>query len=170
MRGDRRVYFKEVQQFRQIWLWLVILPIVGLIWYGFIQQIVFKEPFGRNPPPDVMMWGLWVLFGIALPLFFYILKLIVEIDGEAIYIRFFPLTTRKIPLEEVKSYKALTYRPIRDYGGWGIRYGLKGKAYSVSGNRGVQIELYNGRRILIGSREPEEIVRAIDLAKGDEKG
>jgi len=58
----------------------------------------------------------------------------------------------------------LTYSPISDYGGWGIRYGSIGKAYNVSGNRGVQLELLNGERILIGSQKPEELAAAIDLA------
>jgi len=44
---------------------------------------------------------------------------------------------------------------------------LKGKAYNVSGNRGVQLELLNGGRILIGSQKPEELVKAINLAIGN---
>jgi hypothetical protein len=37
----------------------------------------------------------------------------------------------------------------------------RGMAYTVSGNRGVQIELTSGRKILIGSRRPEELAAAI---------
>jgi hypothetical protein len=59
-----------------------------------------------------------------------------------------------------------TYRPIRDYGGWGIRYGRGGKAYNVSGNRGVMLELSDGQKLLIGSQRPEELANAINLALG----
>ena len=51
--------------------------------------------------------------------------------------------------------------PIRDYGGWGIRYGPGGKACNISGKHGVQIELLNGERLLIGSRRSEEFISAI---------
>jgi hypothetical protein len=39
-----------------------------------------------------------------------------------------------------------------EYGGWGIKYGKMGKAYNVSGNRGVQLEFTDGKRLLIGSQ------------------
>ncbi|MDI6783925.1 MAG: DUF6141 family protein, partial [bacterium] len=92
---------------------------------------------------------------------FSILKLTTEVHEDGIYIRFEPFVRKKILFSEMKQYTARTYRPIREYGGWGIRYGWKGTAYNVSGNRGVQLELNNGKRILIGSQRPEELVRAI---------
>jgi hypothetical protein len=65
-------------------------------------------------------------------------------------------------------WEARTYRPILEYGGWGIRYSPFGQgcAYNVSGNRGVQLELADGQRILIGSQRAEELARAIGEAKG----
>jgi hypothetical protein len=42
----------------------------------------------------------------------------------------------------------------------------KGWAYNVRGNRGVQLELANGKRILIGSQRAEELAGAIGEAKG----
>jgi hypothetical protein len=64
----------------------------------------------------------------------------------------------------VKSHEVITYSPLRDYGGWGIRYGSKGKAYNVSGNRGVRLELSNGKRLLFGSQRPEELSEAVAAA------
>ena len=36
-----------------------------------------------------------------------------------------------------------------------------GKAYNVSGNRGVQLKLSTGNGLLIGSQRPEELAQAI---------
>ncbi len=58
------------------------------------------------------------------------------------------------------------YRPILEYGGWGIRYGLRGRAYNVSGNRGLRVELTNGKHILFGSAKPEELKLALDNMMG----
>jgi hypothetical protein len=63
-----------------------------------------------------------------------------------------------------------TYRPIRDYGGWGIRYGRNGKAYNVSGNRGVMLEFSHGQKLLIGSQKPGDLANAIGLAFGKRRG
>jgi hypothetical protein len=70
-------------------------------------------------------------------------------------------------LAEIVSWDARTYRPILEYGGWGIRYSPFGKgwAYNISGNQGVQLELMNGKRILIGSQRAEELARTIAEAK-----
>jgi hypothetical protein len=50
---------------------------------------------------------------------------------------------------------------MREYGGWGVKYGWAGKAYNISGNRGVQLKLSNGKGLLIGSQRPEELAQAI---------
>jgi hypothetical protein len=34
-------------------------------------------------------------------------------------------------------------------------------AYNVSGNRGLQLELTNGKKILLGTQRPEEIAQAL---------
>jgi len=95
-----------------------------------------------------------------------IVSLRTEVRTDGIYIRFFPLhlSFHKIPLEDLTAYGARTYSPIREYGGWGIRYRRRSKAYNARGNRGVQLHLRNGEQILIGSQKPEEFVKAIDIA------
>ena len=36
-----------------------------------------------------------------------------------------------------------------------------GKAYNVSGNRGLQLELSSGKKILIGSQRADELARIL---------
>ncbi len=56
------------------------------------------------------------------------------------------------------------YSALKDYGGYGVRYGKNAKAYNVTGNKGIQIELIDGKRILFGSHHPEGFVQALDKA------
>ena len=51
------------------------------------------------------------------------------------------------------------YSPLADYGGWGLRFSMsgQGKAYNVSGNVGLQLEFSNGKKLLIGTRKPDEL-------------
>jgi len=155
--------FREVQKFGQRWVWLLVYGIAALTWYGFVQQIIFGQPFGSNPAPDWMMWLIALLFGIGLPVFFHRLRLIVEVQDDHIYIRYVPLATRQIPFAEIERYQVRTYQPIKEYGGWGIRGWSPDKiAYNVSGNRGVELELHGGRKIMIGSQRPEELAQAIE--------
>jgi len=161
--GSSPPLYREIQHFRQVWLWALVLFIALLSLYGAFQQLILGKPFGNNPAPDGVMIVLAILFGIGLPLFMNTTNLTTEICSDGLYFRFFPfhLSFRRIGTQEIKDFKACTYSPIKDYGGWGIRYGRKGKAYNVSGNRGVQFELSSGKHLLIGSRRPEELAETL---------
>ena len=86
--------------------------------------------------------------------------------------RFFPFHYKSycIKTNEIERIEALKYRPLGDYGGWGIRYSFKGKCYNVKGNLGVKVFLKNGSYILFGSQKHldfEKSLRAV-IQQGDE--
>jgi hypothetical protein len=153
--------FSEEQSFRIWWLWLLILLVTGAQWWAFVQQIILGEPFGNNPGPDRMIWLFTALFGIGLPLFFYYMRLVTEVRGGILRVRFPPFRGKTIPLETIAASGVVTYSPLRDYGGWGMRLSKHGRAYNAYGNRGVQLLLENGDRILVGSQRAEELQLAI---------
>jgi len=86
--------------------------------------------------------------------------------ADGIYFKMWPLhwSFRRLPWSEVKRHEAKQYRPLREFGGWGIRWTPGKLAYNVRGNQGVWIERTNGRAILVGSQTPEKFVKAIDEA------
>jgi hypothetical protein len=65
----------------------------------------------------------------------------------------------------VRDVAAVTCHPITEYGGWGIRWTLRGKAYNVSGRRGVRLDYENGKHLLIGSTRADELATAIHQAR-----
>lgn len=148
------------------WLRIPIVGIVaGVVWWGFIQQIGFGRPWGSEPGPDWMMWLLLVLFGIGFPLFFMRLRLIVEVRRDHVDIRFSPLTHRQIAFADIERAEPRVYHPIREYGGWGVKgWSRRKMAYSVSGNQGVDLHLRDGTSVLLGSREPRTLARALETA------
>ncbi|MCS6844042.1 MAG: DUF6141 family protein [Caldilineales bacterium] len=158
--------YREEQRFRSLWLWLLVLLVVALNWWIFLQQIVLGKPAGNRPGPDWLVWVIWLLFGVGLPIFFYRLALVVEVHDDAVHVRFAPLVNRRIPAEEIQDVEATTYRPVREYGGWGVRgVSRRNVAYNVSGNRGVRLTLRDGSRVLIGSQQPEALATAIAATK-----
>lgn len=154
--------YREVQYMRHVWwIMLLVLGIAALMWWGFVQQIFMGVPWGSNPSSDWLMWSLWLIFGIGFPIAFYLMRMIVDVFADHVSIRYIPLTKRVILYTEIVEVQVRTYKPIRDYGGWGIRGFSNRKAYSVSGNRGVELMLFDGRSVLIGSQKPEELALAI---------
>ncbi|MCK5334467.1 MAG: hypothetical protein KAJ24_08150, partial [Candidatus Aenigmarchaeota archaeon] len=152
--------FQEVQQFRQDWLW-VILVFSSVMVFATTGLFVISDILSGNITSETyFLLAVVIIFGFGLPLFFYKLKMTTDVRRDGIYIRFFPFS-RKILFSELKSYVSRKYSPVGEYGGWGVRcnFGGKGMAYNVSGNHGVQLELLSGKKILIGSQKPDELVR-----------
>ena len=163
-----KTYFKEEQRFRQPWLIIFLILVSILLWIGIIERIFFGYKFGNKPAPDWIIILIWLAFGIGLPVFFFSIKLITEVRYDGIYLRFFPIHRKfKVyPYDEIEKYEVRTYRPIYEYGGWGIRYGFKGRAYNVYGNKGIQLIFKNKKKLLIGSQKAEEFYNAIRKASG----
>ncbi len=108
-----------------------------------------------------------LLLSMLPPLLFYWMRLWVRVEPNNLVVRFRPLLFKRISLSDIQSCEARSYRPIAEYGGWGVRYSISGRgwAYNVSGNQGVQLELKNGKRILIGSQHAGELAEAINKAR-----
>lgn len=165
--ASQTILFQEKQRFTQVWLWVVLLGVAAIFWIGFFYQLLSGNNFGRNPITGVEATILFVLVGIGLPYFFYKISLTTEVHPGQISIRFFPFHIKhiQIPLHLVRNYEKVTYNAIGEYGGWGIRWGFRGKAYNMSGNQGVQLHFYNRKPLLIGSQKPDELFEAISQAK-----
>lgn len=167
--AQRHFLFYEEQRFRQPWLWALLgitaLLVLSMFSYGLYQQLILGKPWGDQPMSDtalvtvtILVWGvqgliLWLLFSMTLK---------VGVDSTSVYIHFTPFTKRTIPLSDIRHCEARTYSPLLEYGGWGIRYGWRaGMAYNAMGDRGVQLELKDGKKVLIGSQRAEELSAAI---------
>ncbi len=156
------ILFKENQKFNQWWIWILLLGVNGLTGYGIIQQVILGKPFGDHPGSNL---GLLMVFGLILltVLLFFSLNLETVITKDGVYVKFFPfhLKFRHYPWEEIHKLYVRKYNPIMEYGGWGIRGLGRNKALNVSGNMGLQLELKEGRRLLIGTKKAEELSDAI---------
>ncbi len=166
MSGNEResgTIFREVQRFHQWWIYLTVLVVTGFAWYAPLRQLFADAPAGEKEAPDWAMYLIWLLMGVGFPALFLSARLVVEVKEDGLHYRYYPFHARfhHIGVEEIEEVEAVTYHPILEYGGWGIRCGLKGRAYNVSGKRGVQLQLREGKRVLFGSQRAEELASAM---------
>jgi hypothetical protein len=153
---DGPALFQETQSFRRNpWAAFAVAGVLAAV--GALLG-------SRVPLPATGWLGLCAGGSVALLLLVAGLDTEVRLDG--LYVRFRPFTRRRrIGWREIVRAEACRYRPLREYGGWGIRFGPRGKAYNVHGDRGVRLELTDGRRLLIGSQRPDELAAAIAAAQ-----
>jgi hypothetical protein len=147
--------FEENQPMPRAWTLLTIIP-------GLLLVLAALGAGSSGAPVSVV-----ALLGAAAATLltgFWLrrLALVTVVDEGTITLQYRGLwKTRSIPISTVRDARPRTYRPIRDYGGWGIKFGPKGWAYSVSGRQGVQLVLTEKRPLLIGSKRPDELAEAI---------
>jgi len=155
--------FEEEQSFGAAW-WGLMLGIFGLVAASF-TSIAVLEP---EKASGLIASGIlaFVVFG-GVTLLLTMTRLTVRVDSENLHVSYFPFFKKDIPLTDIAHWEARTYRPLVEYGGWGIRssWGGKNSAYNLKGNRGVQLEFTNGKRLLIGSQRAEALADAIAQAK-----
>ena len=160
---NRKTLFSERQRL-MLWYWYLI-PIFAWIDGIFARllyvQLVQGIPAGNNPMSDT---GL-VIFSLLIFVFtfwFFSLRLDTVIKEDGIHLRFFRLTKPQYyPWEKIARFDIVKYKPITDYGGWGIRGERRNMVYTVSGNKGLQLYLSNGSKVLIGTRRPKEMEKAL---------
>jgi len=155
-----KIYYKEEQKFTQLWIWLLILVLSGIWIWQLVQQVFMGKPFGNNPTsdPGVIFTGLFPVLTIIL---FRLLTLETIINDEGVHYRFKPFQRKSkvIKASDIVRFEVKKYSPLKDYGGWGIRFGSSknGRAYNVSGNQGVLFDLKNGKRFMLGTQNPVSI-------------
>lgn len=163
---------RGVYEERAGWAWwvhlLVSITLVALV-------IPLMEGLNGNigtGPGEMPVWVaiLCASLGLGIPggIYAFFGQLRTRITDEAIDIRwgFLEVIKKKIPFESIENAEAVTYSPIKEFGGWGIRYGRnKKKAWNIRGNRALLLHLTDGTLFYLGSDKPERMLQWVVSAK-----
>jgi hypothetical protein len=71
---------------------------------------------------------------------------------------------KRIRYDDILDLQSVTYRPLMEFGGWGVRFRGKKKAWSARGNQAVVLHLQDDSQLYVGSDHPhrlEERIRAV---------
>lgn len=158
------ILFSERQQFKQIWLWALLLIVNGIIAYGFISQVVSGKTFGDKPGSNSELTVALIIASLA-TLFFVFLRLDTVIKKDGVYYRYLPFQQKYTFISWARISRSFIrkYRPFIDHGGWGLRLGLpgRGKALTVSGNMSLHLIFDDGKWLLIGTQRAGDIEKAL---------
>jgi len=156
------VDFREEQRIDMWWVRLAVLIPAAVILSIFVQQIVLGKPYGPHPAPNWLVWLLAAILCVGVPALIWVMRLTVTVSDAGVHIRYYPFVNRTIPFEDIHGFCARSYRPIREFGGWGIRTGLgKKMAYNARGNLGVELYLRDTKSIMIGSQQHQALAAAL---------
>lgn len=155
--------YQETQRFNNTWHYVLFLAIIGLT----IGTATFNYFYMESTRSSII--GGFSSFAIVCILWFS-MKLKTRIDTTGIHYRYTPfhLKERTLNWNEIQTVEIKEYRPLQDYGGWGIRF--KGFDFNnillnVAGTKGIHVHLKSGKRIMIGTQQPYEADQALERFK-----
>lgn len=145
----RNIQFSEVQQFRQSWLWFLLVSSSAV---SIIPLLVLTIK-GEIPPGDGLagMGFVLCITGTNLVLF-YVTKLEIKISDEGIAYRWWPFF-RKF---SVLKWDDIDYVMMQKYSAmsYGFHISRKyGRIHNVDGSNGYQVVLQSGKKYFFGTQK-----------------
>ena len=153
--------FHEEQHFHRAMLAL-LLGVIAFVVFVAVEAVTISRP------DELVLLAIAPLAVVVVALFISLSHLEVDVSDEGVTIAFRYLwPARRISFAEIVGVEVKHYRPLLDYGGWGVRLGLAGWAYTTGGNEGVKLRLRRGIPVLIGTSRPRELEAAIRAGMED---
>lgn len=171
-----KILFKEEQRFTQTWYWLLIAAAFLVPMVFLIIQLITEVKIKSGEVAELKFsLVLLILIGSVLGFLFWKMKLMVEITPLELRFKYPPFLPKwnHILKDEIDRFEVRKYKPITEYGGWGIKTRVRKRniAYNVKGNIGLQLYLKNGRKILLGTQKKQAIEYAMGkMMQGENSG
>ena len=105
-----------------------------------------------------------VALGIVMGLMYGGLRTLVTKDDITVRFGIPGIRVLKLSPSDIASVELHPFRPLKDFGGYGIRRNREMKAYFLRGGRGALLCTTAGKKYLVGSDHPErlaEVIRAV---------
>jgi hypothetical protein len=150
--------YTEKQSMAKFW-WIFLIMAINIVMM-FTFWLAEDDPTEKQE----ILYGLLISLAVEVGIIvlFISMQLKTKIDDKGVTFSFKPfLRDRAYTWAEIDKVWVRKYKPISEYGGWGFKGGFlrkAGRAYNVWGDKGLQLELKNGKRILIGTQKHDELV------------
>ena len=151
--------FEESQKFNQVWIWALLIGVSILVIVQVPLDLIKSTEEDSLSSQSIIVLLSSLVFVIGLNALFFFSKLKTKINTEGVSVVFHPFFNKPklFRWEDIEKAFVRKYQPIWEYGGWGVRFGMKGRAYNTSGNKGLQLLMKSGKRILIGTQKSDEL-------------
>jgi hypothetical protein len=147
-------------------------------WAGLVKAILWTAvvvvcyPLLAGWDHDLPMRLRWpiagAVVGVAALLTYAVGGLTVRVRESSLLIHLgaVPIFRTTIPFRDIRATEPVAYRPLLEFGGWGMRGRGSRRAWTARGDRAVKLVLTDGREVLIGSDHPQRLEERIRTAAG----
>jgi hypothetical protein len=120
-----------------------------------IPTIIFIYHYVQQTHEEYDWIGLLIVVLVALLL--HTIKLTVNIHSEGLSFKFPPLIIKPklFKWDDIESMELMKINPLKEFGGWGLRYGRLGTAYTTRGKHILHVKLKNSKSVNFTIANPE---------------
>lgn len=152
--------FGEEQQFRQSWIWFLLIAIMMVAVTTNI--FAFREAHDLGSTSAWISMGIGVSVPIFIMIFLSVSKLDTVITDDGIYFRWWPFrkTYKEIRFDEISKLTIKERIPLKLGSNYVIGYGW---VHQVRGREGVEI-MTGGNRLWLGTQRLQAFLYAVEKA------
>jgi hypothetical protein len=147
--SDQPVPYSEKQNPAYAGVLSILLPIIMLVAAYFVWATF------------LWMSILFILIAIGMALTYGGFRTTVSADNLSIKMGFFGIPLLALRTSEINAASIHKFSPVRDFGGYGIRFNREMQAFFLKGGSGVKITTTDNKDYLIGSDQPQRLLSAI---------
>ncbi len=141
-------------------LWaFILIPLLSVV--VLLDVLINNSPkFTQDPEAK---WT--IIIPILVFLLLYFIRLEWKFTESDFRYRFFPFIIKEkiIPYSDIQTMSVMKINPLFEFGGWGLRRGKLGKAYTTDGNLIIHMELKSGQKLNFTVKNKSEVERVIQL-------
>lgn len=151
-------------------IFLTVFGLVGLLTIALYRTFVLEKPTGLSVFNDqdlVLLVFFVLLSALGLPVLFFAIRMDTHLYKDQLNIRFWPFKEVSIGLETIANVDIVSINAQKRFNGLGIREQDDEYALVLLAREGpfLDILLDDGRRILLSSRNAEQLVKALTLSR-----
>ena len=156
-----RPIFEERQSMRLSRWWNVFAVVVALIAIAAVV-VLFRLSHNALIRSTAALILVPAVLTFALPRFLG--QLVSRVDGQGLHIRFAIFPWTHFAAADILTIEPWTYEAFKEFGGYGLRLrqgGGRGDCYTLAGDRAVRLTLRSGRKVTIGTEQPDALATAV---------
>ena len=109
---------------------------------------------------------LMVLFGLGMFTMYGGFRTLVTRETVTVKMGIFGFKLLQLKVTDIAEASVHKFEPLRDFGGYGIRFNQEMQAYYLRGDTGVKVIARSGKKYLIGSDQPGHLAAVITAVAG----
>lgn len=134
--------------------WIIVAAVVAMLSGAWSSYLI--SPVSAVPP---------AVFALLIIMLYGGMRTAVTPDRIYVKVGLLGIPLLKLRLAELAEVKVHEFSPLREFGGYGIRFNRQMKAYFFRGNVGVLVTTDRDKKYLIGSDHPERLAAVVETAR-----